>query len=142
MFSKGFTLIELLVSIGIFAIVAALSVPFGLSWFRTEHHRETITLIDQTLNQTQARAMASDGAQDWNIHITEHALYVSPGSSYLPGSATEVTIPAHSRISTATPIDIIFAAVRGESRDTIFSVTSSAAQTTYHIYDSGAISKE
>ena len=142
MSSKGFTIIELVVTVGIFALLAGLAVPFGISWFRTDHHRAALRLIDTTLHETQARAMASDGNQDWDVRITANTLYVYAASGHSSTPTATIPIPSASTLSGALPIDIVFAAVSGESHDASFQLRTDTISTTFHVYATGAISLE
>lgn len=64
---KGFTLIELLIVVGLIALFSALTIPFGVDFYREQIVEEQAVNLSNRLKIAQSRAISKKGSGAWGI---------------------------------------------------------------------------
>jgi len=110
---RGFTLIELLVVLGIFVIVAALSLPFVQSFQVSSDFHTHINTLKNTLRHAQQKAITGQENSAWGVYFNEaeKKFILFKGASYAlrdPGEDLEFVYPGIFSISSDFGNEIYF----------------------------------
>lgn len=105
---RGFTLPELLVSIGIFAVLAAISSVNFFTTFSQTKSGAAEDLLLSDIKTAQSRAMSGHGQEasplpGWGIYVNNSTQYtLFPGTSYDSGNPLNITTTLSEGVTIAT----------------------------------------
>lgn len=100
------------------------------------------SIVIDAFREAQTRAMGSDGNQPWSIHLTPTTVYVFPGTTFNPSTATTYVLPSGCSLS-ATFVDTTFSQNRGftSTQGTITLSTNTTSQS-FTLYATGILSPQ
>lgn len=82
MVNRGITYIEILVVLSGIVLIATLSLPQGLQFYRSQVLDDTAHLVAHQINQARVRAIAGKDGEAHGIYIATSSLTAFVGSSY------------------------------------------------------------
>lgn len=104
-FQTGFTLIEVLVVIGIFLLLAGLSLGIGVDTVRRATVGSERTVLVQLLERARSRAMNNIGNAPHGVVVTSTSFVLFEGATYVPASPLNESSPRSDEISVTGPTD-------------------------------------
>jgi len=117
--NKGFTLVELLIVITVIIIIAALTVPVGVNFYRSQVLDETTSSILTTLRRAQAQSLFQKNDGSFGVRFLSGSYVLFQGSSYTARIQSEDEIFTLSGGITTSGIDeIVFAKLAGSPNTT------------------------
>ncbi|MDO8520651.1 MAG: type II secretion system protein [bacterium] len=111
--SRGFTLVEILVVIGIFLLLAALTLGIGVDTARRATVGSERTLLVELLERARSRAMNNIGEKPHGVTVTPTDFVLFQG---VPNPATDEVSPRGDGITVTGPTDpvtVVFAQLSG-----------------------------
>ncbi len=112
---KGFTIIELLLVMGLITIVAAITAPVGISFYKAQLISDVSENVTDSLRRAQAYATGSRNDSSYGVQILPNEYVLFEGSSYASRVVSEDEIFYYPETVIITGFDeIIFSKVSGE----------------------------
>ena len=104
-FQKGFTLVEILIAIGIFLVLAALSLGIGVDTVRRATVASERTLLVEILERARSRAMNNIGEVPHGVVVTSTDFVLFRGAVYSPSDASNEVSERAANITVSGPTD-------------------------------------
>lgn len=104
-FRSGFTLVEILLVIGIFLLIAALSLGVGVDTARRATVASERTLLVELLERARSRAMNNIGETPHGVVVTTTDFVLFRGSVYSPSDTANELSPRASDMTVTGPTD-------------------------------------
>ncbi|MDO8663472.1 MAG: prepilin-type N-terminal cleavage/methylation domain-containing protein [Candidatus Wildermuthbacteria bacterium] len=79
---KAFTLFEILIVLGILAILASLTLPMGLEFYRSQQLEASSQGIVQALRKVQFQAISQERDSSFGVYLAGHNYILFQGNSY------------------------------------------------------------
>lgn len=127
---RGFTLIELLIVIGVSIAIAALTIPMGVNFYRTQVLDDSAADFFSNARRAQYQAIFQKNDSAFGIKIFSGSYTIFQGSSYglrLPSEDENFTVPAG--VAIAGMDEIIFVKRTGMPTATGIVVFTSGSDT-------------
>ena len=114
--NSGFTLVEILIVIGIFMLLAALTLGVGVDTARRATVGSERTTLVESLERARSRAMNNLGEKQHGVIVTSTDFVLFQGSIYSAGDPTNEVSERSDGISVTGPTDpvtVVFAQLSG-----------------------------
>ena len=87
---QGFTLIELLIVLALFVILAIMTIPYSVDFYRTRIFESEVETLSGVLERARSHAISGKGDSSWGVaFFPEEGYYVFfKGEEYDPGDPT------------------------------------------------------
>lgn len=84
---NGFTLVEVLIVVGIMALLMAVSIPFGVNFYKNQQLNAVSQRVIQVFREAQLKAMSGEASSDFGVYIDEPAntVFLFEGSGFNDG---------------------------------------------------------
>lgn len=79
---RGFTLFEILIVFGIIAILASLTLPLGLDFYKNQQLETQSQLVLQALRLAQSKAMFQERDSEFGVYFSGREYALFKGNSY------------------------------------------------------------
>lgn len=112
---RGFTLLEILLIIAMIIVLAALILPLGLDFYKSQQLQTYTQQILQTLRRAQFKAMAGEADSNFGVYFTNNDYTLFRGDSY---AAREVqydeVFDLPQIITVSGPSEVVFSKSEGK----------------------------
>lgn len=141
---RGLTVLEILIIISIIAILASLTLPLGLDFYRSQQLETQSQGILQTLRRAQLKAMSQEGDSQFGVYITNDNYTLFKGNSYLARDAQyDEVFDLPIIINTSGRREIVFSKLEGKPNVTGSIILTNGRDTvTISINEVGRINME
>jgi len=139
---KGFTLIELLLVIGGIGIIAALTIPVGVNFYRIQVLDETAGDILVALRRAQSQAMFQKNDSAFGVRFLSDSYVLFEGNSYGEVPSQDEPFNLMGGITTSGIVEVDFAKLTGIPNTTgTLTITSGNDSQGIHINAQGKVEK-
>lgn len=113
---RGTSYLQVLLVVAMLTILAAVASPMYAQFQYRQRLHGTADILLADIRYAQTKAMQSENASQWGIHIndTDKAYVLFSGSSYNPAEPENYTVSYPNSISLSPNQDIVFAPVTGQ----------------------------
>lgn len=114
---RGLTLVEILVTVAILAILATLTVPLILDFYKDQQINSSTQEVVQTLRRAQLKAMSVESDSSFGVYLTNDNYILFRGDTYNPGDPYNEIFNFPQIITVSGLSEVVFTKFEGLTED-------------------------
>ncbi|MEK7654449.1 MAG: prepilin-type N-terminal cleavage/methylation domain-containing protein [Patescibacteria group bacterium] len=124
-YSSGITLIEILIVLGIAALLLGAGAPVAYNFYYQAQFESEYSLLFSTLQQARNLSLVNHNKSAHGVYLESETFITFQGSSFAARTASQDReFPRATQVTISGPVEIVFAALSGETSSSTFSVSN------------------